>query len=325
MHNQEILNTVLMAAVFVLVFSAWSICVVLWIVQYLKQQGQLRQRLGVGGFAVHKSQALQLWRAEYETRRRTERSPRESLSARLGRLRADAGWKASAPAVLLSVLLVTALSFVAVYALGYGAWLAVGVAGAVLVIFYVATKKRIAAHVALFERQFVDSLGIAARALRAGHPLVGAFQLVGQEVGDPLAKLFGEICQEQALGLDLEGSIRRVAEASHHADLKLFATAVSIQLSSGGNLAELMDTLATVMRSRIRLHRRVRVLTAQTTMSTRILIILPIVLFTILNIIAPEYMQLFYTTWSGRYLLTGTVLSVLFGMWLMSKLSVIRY
>jgi Flp pilus assembly protein TadB len=60
-------------------------------------------------------------------------------------------------------------------------------------------------------------------------------------------------------------------------------------------------------------------------MSTRILIILPLVLFTILNIIAPEYMQLFYTTWSGRYLLTGTVLSVLFGMWLMAKLSVIRY
>ena len=56
-----------MAAVFVLVFSAWSICVVLWIVQYLKRQGQLRQRLGVGGLEVHKSQALQLWRAEYET------------------------------------------------------------------------------------------------------------------------------------------------------------------------------------------------------------------------------------------------------------------
>ncbi len=325
MGRQEILNTVLMAAVFVLVFSAWSICVVLWIVQYLKRQGQLRRRLGVGGLDVHKSQALQLWRAEYETRRRSERSPRETLSARLERLRSEAGWKTSAPVVLLLVVLVAGGAFAAVSALGYGAWLAVGVAGAVLVTFYVVTKKRIAAHVALFERQFVDSLGIAARALRAGHPLVGAFQLVAQEVGDPLARLFGEICQEQALGLDLEGSIRRVADASHHADLKLFATAVSIQLSSGGNLAELMDTLATVMRSRIRLHRRVRVLTAQTTMSTRILIILPIVLFTILNIIAPEYMQLFYTTWSGRYLLTGTVLSVLFGMWLMSKLSILRY
>jgi tight adherence protein B len=325
MDRQETLNTVLMSAVFVLVFSAWSICVVLWIVQYLRRQGQLRKRLGVGGIEAHKSQALQLWRAEYQTRRRPSYSKRETLSERLARLRAEAGWKASASVVLLSVILVAGLAFAAVYALGYGSWLAAGVAGAVLVTFWVMTKKRIAAHVALFERQFVDSLGIAARALRAGHPLVGAFQLVAQEVGDPLAKLFGEICQEQALGLDLGGSIRRVANASHNEDLKLFATAVSIQLTSGGNLAELMDTLAMVMRSRIRLHRRVRVLTAQTNTSTRILIILPIVLFTILNIIAPDYMQLFYTTWSGRYLLTGTVISVLFGMWLMGKLSVIRY
>jgi tight adherence protein B len=325
MSRQEILNVVLMSAVFVLVFSAWSICVVLWLVQYLRRQGQLRKRLGVGGIEVHKSQALQLWRAEYETRRRPRYSKKETLSARLGRLQAEAGWKMSASVVLLSVIFVTALAFVAVHILGYGSWLAAGVSGAVLVTFYVMTKRRIAAHVALFERQFVDSLGIAARALRAGHPLVGAFQLVAQEVGDPLAKIFGEICQEQALGLDLEGSIRRVADASHNADLKLFATAVSIQLSSGGNLAELMDTLANVMRSRIRLHRRVRVLTAQTNTSTRILIILPIVLFTILNIIAPEYMELFYTTRPGWYLLTGTVVSVLFGTWLMAKMSVIRY
>jgi len=325
MGRQEILNTVLMSAVFVLVFSAWSICVILWVVQYLRRQGQLRKRLGVGGLEAHKSQALQLWRAEYETRRQPRHSKRETLPARLTRLQTEAGWKMPASLVLLSVALIAGLAFAAVYALGYGSWLAAGVSGAVLVTFWVVTKRRIAAHIALFERQFVDSLGIAARALRAGHPLVGAFQLVAQEVGDPLAKLFGEICQEQALGLDLEGSIRRVADASHNADLKLFATAVTIQLSSGGNLAELMDTLATVMRSRIRLHRRVRVLTAQTNTSTRILIILPIVLFTVLNIIAPEYMELFYTTWSGRYLLTMTVISVLFGIWLMSKLSVIRY
>ncbi len=325
MSRQEILNTILMSAVFVLVFSAWSICVVLWIVQYLRRQGQLRKRLGVGGIDAQKSQALQLWRAEYETRRRSNLSSREPLSARLARLRVEADWKPSAFVVLLSVALVAALAFTAVHVLGYGAWLGTGVAGAVVVTFYVITRRRIAGHVARFERQFVDSLGIAARALRAGHPLVGAFQLVAQEVGDPLAKIFGEICQEQALGLDLEGSIRRVADASHNADLRLFATAVSIQLTSGGNLAELMDTLANVMRSRIRLHRRVRVLTAQTNTSTRILIILPIVLFTILNIIAPEYMDLFYTTRAGRYLLTGTVISVLFGIWLMGKLSVLRY
>lgn len=325
MNRQELLNTILMSAVFVLVFSAWSICVVLWVVQYARRQQQLRKRLGAGGPEVQRSQALQLWRAEREGRRRPSQARKETLSERLERLRLDAGWKAPAPLVLLGVVIAAGLALAATYALGYGVWLAVGVAVAILTIFWVMTKKRIMAHVALFERQFVDSLGIAARALRAGHPLVGAFQLVAQEVGNPIGKIFGEICQEQALGLDLEGSIRRVADTSRNADLKLFATAVRIQLNSGGNLAELMDTLANVMRSRIRLHRRVRVLTAQTNMSKRILIGLPILLFVILNIIAADYMTLFYTTWSGRCLLAGTVASVLLGAWLMEKLSVIRY
>jgi tight adherence protein B len=325
MNRQDLLNTILMAAVFILVFSAWSICVVLWVVQYLRRRRQLQKRMGFGGAEGHKTQALQLWREDYDAHRRTAPSRRETLSERLERLRLEAGWKAPAAIVILAVLGLAALAFVFTRLLGYGAWLALVVAGAVLVIFWIVTKKRIAARVALFERQFVDSLGIAARALRAGHPLIGAFQLVSEEIGDPLGRLFGEICQEQALGLDLENSIRRVANASRNADLKLFATAVSIQMTSGGNLAELMDTLANVMRSRMRLHRRVRVLTAQTNMSKWILIGMPIVLFIILNIIAPEYMQLFYTTWPGRYLLMGTVVNILFGAWLMEKLSVIHY
>jgi tight adherence protein B len=325
MNKQELVNTILMSAVFVLVFSSWSICVVLWFVQYKKRQRQLRNRLGVGGPEAQKSQALQLWRSEYETRKGSRRNKGETLFERLERLRYEAGWKASAPAVLLAMTAVAALAFVAARALDYGTWVALGASGAVLIVFWVVTNRRIDARRALFERQFVDSLGIAARALRAGHPLVGAFQLVAEEVGDPVAKLFGEICQEQALGLDLESSIRRVAEVSHNADLKLFATAVSIQLNSGGNLAELMDTLAMVVRSRIRLHRRVRVLVAQTDMSKRILMALPVLLFALLNIISPEYMDLFYSTWPGRYLLIATIFSVLMGAWLMKKLSVIRY
>ncbi len=325
MNRQEILNTILTYAVFGLVLSAWSICVMLWVVQYIRRQQQLRKRLGVGGLEARRSQALQLWRAQREGRRRPSQARKETLFERLERLRLDAGWKAPAPVVLLGVTIAAGLAFTATYALGYGAWLAVGVAIAIPAVFWVTTKKRIAAHVALFERQFVDSLGIAARALRAGHPLIGAFQLVAHEVGDPISKIFGEVCQEQALGLDLESSIRRVADTSRNADLKLFATAVRIQLNSGGNLAELMDTLANVMRSRIRLHRRVRVLTAQTNMSKRILIGLPILLFVILNIIAPDYMALFYADWRGRCLLAGTVASVVLGAWLMEKISIIRY
>jgi tight adherence protein B len=325
MNKQEIINAILMSAIFVLVFSAWSICVVLWVVQYVRRRKQIQRRLGYSGVDVRRSQALQLWRDEYEARRQTSRGKRLTLGDRLERVRNEAGWQSSWQIVVTGVLGVAALAFACTAVLGYGAWLGGTIAGGILLVFWVVTKRRIASRVILFERQFLDGLGIAARALRAGHPLVGAFQLVSEEVGRPLGSLFGEICQEQALGLDLENSIRRVASASGNPDLMLFATAVSIQTNSGGNLAELMDTLADVMRARIRLRRRVRVLTAQTNLSKWVLIALPIVMFLGLNVIAPEYMQPFYVTWTGRYLLIGTSVSVLFGAWVMGKLSVIRY
>ncbi len=325
MNPQELFNTVLMASVFVLVLSTWSICVVLWFIQYVRRHRQVRRRLGIGDADTQRSQALQLWREEYKDRSETDRAPKKTLLSRLAKLRADAGWKASAPVVFLCVLGVASLAVAAAVMMRMGIWIGLSAAAVVIAIFWMLTERRITSRVALFERQFVDSLGIAARALRAGHPLVGAFQLISEEVDDPLGSLFGEICQEQALGLDLQDSIQRVASSTDNVDLKLFATAVGIQISSGGNLAELMDTLAAVMRSRMRLHRRVRVLTAQTQMSKRILIALPFLLFIILNIIAPAYMQMFYSEWTGRCMLAATVASVLLGIWMMSRLSVLRY
>jgi tight adherence protein B len=325
MNGQQLINRILMVSVFVLVFCTWSTCVILWVIQYIKQQRRVRQRLGIGDAETQKAQALQLWREGRRTGGRREYSERDSLAARLERLRTQAGWKTPVPAVFLMVMAVAALALTVALILGGGVWLGLGAAVIVVAGFWALTERRIAMRIALFERQFVDSLGIAARALRAGHPLVGAFQLITEEVDDPVGSLFGEICQEQALGLDLQDSLQRVANASHNVDLKLFATAVRIQMSSGGNLAELMDTLATVMRSRMRLHRRVRVLTAQTQMSKRILIGLPILLFLMLNVVAPMYMQSFYKTWTGRYMLAATVTGVLLGMWLMRRLSVLRY
>ncbi len=324
-HTQELFNTILMTSVFVLVLSTWGICILLWFIQYVRRQRQVRRRLGLGDADAQRSQALQLWREGYTDRTEAQRAERKTLSSRLQKLRTDAGWRLPVPVVFLAVLAVASLAVVTAVMTGMGVWIGLAGAAVVITVFWVMTERRITARVSLFERQFVDSLGIAARALRAGHPLVGAFELISEEVGEPLGSIFGEICQEQALGLDLKDSIQRVAATCDNEDLKLFATAVGIQMDSGGNLAELMDTLASVMRSRMRLHRRVRVLTAQTQLSKRILVGLPLLLFVILNIVAPMYMQIFYTEWTGRYMLAATIASVLLGIWLMSRLSVLRY
>jgi tight adherence protein B len=322
---QDLINTILLVSLFVLVFCAWSICVILWMVQYVRRRKQVQKRMGLGERDIERSQVLQLWRDEHWAKQEHAKKRRETLGQRLERLRLNAGWKTSAQVVILAVLGVAALAFAIIVALGYGTWLGLAVSLVVLVMFRSLTRRRIAARVALFDRQFVDSLRIAARALRAGHPLVGAFQSISEEISEPIGPIFGEICQEQALGLDIQESMRRMADTTYNADMKLFATAVNIQMSTGGNLAELMDSLATVMRSRMRLNRKVRVLTASTQLNKQTLIGIPIFLFILLNIMSPEYMQVFYLTWMGRFLLVVTVVSVLLGAWLMEKLSVLRY
>ena len=128
------------------------------------------------------------------------------------------------------------------------------------------------------------------------------------------------------MGLDLRDSLYKVARLSRNEELKLLATSVVIQFQSGGNFADLMDTLSSIIRERIRLNKRIRVITAQTQFSKKILIALPIMLFFLLYIINPGYMQpLLDKEGIGRYLLGISAVSVIAGAWLMNKMSVIRF
>jgi tight adherence protein B len=316
-----------MVSIFVLVFSAWTICVLLWMVQYARRRRRIQKRLGFElDEETRKSETLQLWREEYQARRAAAAKQRkESLGERMERFRIEAGWKAPVGVVLLSVTGAAALACLTTILLGFGWMLGALAAAAVLVGFHMVTVRRIGRRIDLFERQFVEALGVAARALRAGHPLVGAFQLISTEIGEPVGTLFGEICQEQALGLDLQNSVRRVAETTHNTDLKLFATAVSIQMTTGGNLADVMDSLSAVMRVRMRLNRKIRVLTASTRMNRNTLLAVPVLLFAFLNVSSPDYIGVMYTTLLGRVLLAATVAGMLFGAWVMARISELKY
>jgi tight adherence protein B len=182
------------------------------------------------------------------------------------------------------------------------------------------TQNLIMKRANLFERQLVDALGVAARALRAGHPLVGAFQLISEEIGEPLGKVFSQIYHQQAFGSDLRESIRGAAKANRNNEFKLFATAVTVQLQSGGNLADLMDSLSSVVRARIRLNKRIRVLTAQTQFSKAILVAMPFIMFILLNLMNREYMEPLYTTREGNLMLLIMFVNILIGSWMMSKM-----
>src|SRR5204862_1993783 len=105
--------------------------------------------------------------------------------------------------------------------------------------------------------------------------------------------VLSDICQRHGMGANLEEVLRESGDESASPDMKLFSTSVAIQIRTGGNLADLMERLAYVIRDRMRLHRRVRVLTAQTQMSKRVLLALPFIMFIVLNMLNPKYMTPF--------------------------------
>jgi tight adherence protein B len=325
MNQQQLINIIAMMAVFGLVFSVWCICIFIWFGKYISRLQSVQKRLGIVNKETEETHTLRLWRETQQNTGNAFLAEKLTLQERLERLRRSAGWPMSAHIVILGVIGAAILGFIVAYLMGSRVTWAVAAPLVIVIGFWIYTQHGIAKNAALLERQLVDALGIAARALRAGHPLLGAFQLISEEIDEPLKDIFLRICQEQMLGLDLKESIQKVAQSSYNSELKFFATAVAIQLQSGGNLADLMDSLASVIRSRIKLNRRVRVMTAATQFSKRLLIALPVVMFFLLDISNPQYMEPLYTTMTGRLMLVMMASSILFGAWVMNRMCILRF
>jgi tight adherence protein B len=324
MDAARLLNLIILIAVGLLVFSIWCFCVFVWLTEYLSRLKKIKKRLGITSSESEDSKILRLW-SDSRQQETVKAKKTPSLKEKLNKLAYDAGWHTPMQTILLGLAGFIVLAFLLTYLISENIFLGLTTVLVIVVVFMGYTNSRINRRSVLFEKQLVEGLGIAARSLRAGHPLSGSFQLISEEIGAPLGDIFHRICQEQSLGLDMKTSIRKVAEDTTNSELRLFATAVAIQLQSGGNLADLMDSLATVIRARIRLVRRVRVLTAQTNLSSKALIALPVILFFALNILNPEYMEPLYTTAIGKVIIAATASSVTFGWWVMKKMAVIRY
>jgi tight adherence protein B len=231
------------------------------------------------------------------------------------KVRVDAGMEQPLTHILLTLLVVLVAFAMTGYMLTSATLVAISAPLAVLIVFWIFVTNRIARRTATFERQLIDALDLATRSLRVGHPLVGSFQLIADEIPAPVGLVFAEVCQQQQLGMAMEEALRGAAARSGSDDLKLFVTSVVIQLRSGGNLADMMQRLANVIRERNRLARRVKVLTAQTQFSKRILLALPFLVFVLLNVINPKYMLPLYGTTTGQ-IIAGAALTGLFLGWI---------
>jgi tight adherence protein B len=322
----DIQDIVLGIAAFVLVLSLWMTFVMLWSARRIARSRKVEQRLGLDVGSSEKGRVLSLWQDDAH---RTVVVPGKGKSMSLVDRMAYALHQASWDVPLRSAVLGTVGGFILVVAMIYiisnniALSIVTAVAGLVLLKIYM--NHCISRRTSRFEKQFVDAMELAARSLRTGHPLVGAFQLVSEELQPPVSQVFGDICQQHGLGIAMDEALQNAASDSHAPEMKLFATSVCIQMRSGGNLADMMERLAFVVRDRMRINRRVRVLTAQTQFSKRILIALPIFLFIVLNVISPDYMSIFYTELVGQVLLGIGAGMLILGMWMMNRLAVLHY
>ena len=180
---------------------------------------------------------------------------------------------------------------------GLGALL-VGLIGTALPILQLKTKR--AKRIARFEEQLPDALTVAARSLRAGLPFGEALKLVSQEMPEPVGKEFGIVFTEVNYGGDLRGALLGMLERVPSVAVMAMVTSVLIQRETGGNLAEVMDKLAAVVRERFRFQRTVRTLSAEGRLSAWILISLPFLMVGAISAINPEYLPMLTKDPGGR-------------------------
>jgi len=154
-----------------------------------------------------------------------------------------------------------------------------------------------------FSEELPDALDLMTSALRAGLSFPAALQLVAQESPEPLAQEFAVTFDEQNLGLDVKEALVNLTERVDSLDLKFFVTAVIIQRETGGNLAEIMESIARIIRERFKILGDVKARTAHGRLTGMILSVMPLALGVVFTMIAPNYMLTFFRDPVGQVML----------------------
>jgi tight adherence protein B len=170
-----------------------------------------------------------------------------------------------------------------------------------------------------FEEQFPEALDMLSRAMRAGHAFQTALGTAGEEMAPPVGEELKKVFDRQNFGLPLNDALKELTERVPLVDVKFFVTAVAIQRESGGNLAEILDNLAHVVRERFKVQRQVRTHTAHGRFTGFVLLALPAGLAIALSFIAPAQMHLLFTEPLGRMMIVGAIVMQTLGFFWIRK------
>lgn len=172
----------------------------------------------------------------------------------------------------------------------------------------------------LLTYQLVETLGTMSNSLRAGFSFLQTMQLIGKEMPDPIGPEFDRAVKEMGIGVPMEEAFESLLQRLPNKELEVVIQAILAQRKSGGNLADLLDTMEETVRGRIRILDEVKTLTAQGKLSSIIITSLPVLLGVYFNFISPEYLAPMFNEPLGIALLSVGVISLIIGWLLIQKI-----
>jgi len=231
---------------------------------------------------------------------------------------ANLDWSASR--LLVNLAGVAALVFFGLLLLHGGLVVAAGGAGAVVALPLLYLARRRKKRINKLVQQLPDVFELCSQALRAGHSLASGIHLVSQQMPDPAGTEFARVFHEQNLGIKIEEALKNMADRVDQLDVRFFVTAVLIQRQTGGDLAEVLDKIGTVIRDRIHLFGQVQALTAEGRLSGWVLLALPVLVFFVELFLNPDYAGMLLYDPTGRFLLFTAIAMQLMGMAMIKKI-----
>ena len=254
----------------------------------ISRNSQVNRRLAMMEKGGTREQVLEQLRKEISQHGKTKTIPLYSLLAE----RAQKAAIAFTPQQLMMIMAcVAAFAFVGL-SVGTSTSLPLRILGSIAIgvggVFFWVNKKA-GKRMAMIEEQLPDAVELMVRSLRVGHPFTSTVQIVSDEIEDPLATEFGIIADESAYGRDIGEALKEMAERLDIQDLRFLSVAVTIQQQSGGNLAEVLAGLASVIRARFRLFRKVKAITAEAKWSGKFLSAFPLLALMAILIKDPNY------------------------------------
>jgi tight adherence protein B len=232
-----------------------------------------------------------------------------------------AGLETTTPAAyILRVAIATFLGF-ALGSLYRGP--VVGVLGAVIgfvaPVWWLTSKQK--KRISLFRDQLPDAIDMLVSAMKAGYSFQAAMRFIGEEVAAPLGPEFMRFYEEQRLGMEVRTAMLALQGRIDSLDLKMFVTAILIQRETGGNLSEVLGNIGTLMRERAALKADIETLTAESKMSARILSLLPLVVFILINLINSNFMKPMLSSRIGIMVFVSAAFMVMAGYYTMMKIA----